>query len=157
MKRNKLSIFLTILSFTLVSSGVFIGMVDNFKLDKRNTIEIENKINDSYNQITSKMDSLHTSMIEMQDFFALYYENIDSNKNEYDNKLNNIKLLKNDINSEVMDLNDLCSITINNNTKRKCESIYSKNKIINNNYKELEENYDKFLKKHNEWLLAYAN
>ena len=156
MKRNKLSIFLTILSFTLVSSGVFIGMVDNFKLDKRNTIEIENKINDSYNQITHKMDNLHTSMIEMQDFFALYYENIDSNKNEYDNKLNNIKLLKNDINSEVMDLNDLCSITINNNTKRKCESIYSNNKIINNNYKELEENYNKFLKKHNEWLLAYA-
>lgn len=157
MKRKVIPYLLLIISLGLISSGCFLGFLDNFNLDKSITIKIKNKIAASYSKITKDMNSLHASMIEMNDFFGLYYNDVGDKKNYYEEKLNNIKNEIALIDNNIEKATNICNKSVDKNSINKCNSLIKNKKIINDNLKKLEKTYKEFIENHNKWLLALAD
>ena len=157
MKKKIIPFLLLIISLGLITSGCFLEFIDEFKLDKNFTIQIEKEIAKSYEYITKDMNNLHASMVEMNDFFALYYKDVDDSKDYYKNKLDTIKESINIINNEIDKTNEICNKSVDRNSKDKCNSLKANKEIINSSLKELETTYNEFIDNHNKWLLALAN
>ena len=157
MKRKVIPFILLIISLGLISSGCFLGFLDGFKLDKSITLGIEKEIARSYSSITKEMNNLHASMIEMNDFFGLYYKDVNDKKEYYQEKLDTIKKDITIIDNEIENTNNICSKSVDKNSKDMCNSLRENKKAIENSLEKLEDTYNKFIDNHNEWLLALAD
>ena len=157
MKRKVIPFLLMIIALGLISSGCFLGFLDDFKLDKNIAIKIKKEIAASYTTITKDMNNLHTSMIEMNDFFGLYYNDVNDKKDYYQEKLDEIKNDINIIDKEIENTENICNKSVDKDSKDKCNSLKENKKAIENNLKKLESTYNEFIDNHDKLLLALAD
>ena len=157
MKRKVIPFLLMIIALGLISSGCILGFWDEFKLDKNITLGIEKEIAASYNSITKKMNNLHTSMTEMNDFFGLYYKDVEDKKDYYEEKLDEIRKEIKSIDDSIEKTNEICSKKVDKNSKDKCNSLRENKEAIKNSLDKLEKTYNEFIENHEKWLLALAD
>lgn len=143
---------LLLISICIIFSGYSVQFLDGFNKDKKETIEIDKKIDKSYQIINQKMELIHLSMSEMQSFFELYYEDVSEQKVIYQEKLESIKNQKESIDSDVKTLVNTCKKTVNNTSKDKCQIITENVATLDNSYQELNKTYNNFITNHEQWL-----
>lgn len=143
---------LFVVSLSLIFGGSSIDFFNTFKEDREETRKINQEVNKNYTEVTNEMKELHQSMLEMQNLFTLYYENVGENKEYYQNQLTSIKKQKDRLEKVMEDVNESCQMTVNDRSKEKCKSMIENNQKAQDNYTRLEENYEQFMKGHEEWL-----
>ncbi len=152
MKGKILGGILMVIAIGFIFSGSSIEFLTGFQIDKHKTFLIEENIDTSYQKITSDMEKLRQSMTEMQPFFSLYYENVESEKAFYQQKLQEIKKELNEIDFEIQKVNDNCQLSVNKESKAKCKSLQDNRKTAQETYNQLETTYDEFLQQHDDWV-----
>ncbi len=152
MKLKICGIILLIIATGLIFSGSSIQFLDTFKEDLYEMTKLEKNIDESYAKITEEMKDMHQSMMEMNNFFSLYYENIGENKEYYQDRFQKIKSQKEGIKKQVEKTEISCKETVNNISKEKCKSLKINNQKAQESYQNLEDSYEAFIEGHTEWL-----
>ncbi len=143
---------LFVVSLFLVFGGLSIEFLNTFKRDRQMTIKLDQKLDNNYIKITNEMKNLHQSMMEMQNLFDLYYENVGENKNYYENQFLTIKNKKLEIENEVQKAKNECQNAVNEDRQQKCKSLEKNIQVAHETYVKLEQNYNQYIKGHEEWL-----
>lgn len=146
------SILLVAASF-LILGGSSMEFLNTFKEDREEMKKINQEVNKNYTEVTNDMKELHQSMLEMQNLFTLYYENIGENKEYYQNQLTSIKKQKDRLEDAMEEVKISCQIVVNDRSQEKCKSMIENNQKAQENYTKLEESYEQFMKGHEEWLI----
>ena len=132
---------LFVVSLFLVFGGLSIEFLNTFKRDRQMTIKLDQKLDNNYIKITNEMKNLHQSMMEMQNLFDLYYENVGEIKNK-----------KLEIENEVQKAKNECQNAVNEDRQQKCKSLEKNIQVAHETYVKLEQNYNQYIKGHEEWL-----
>lgn len=139
-------------SLFLILGGSSIQFLDSFHQDKKETLIIDQTVDQYYEKITKDMEGIHQEMTEMKKFFSLYYENIEENKKQYEEKFLVIKSMKKEIEENIDSVEKSCQNVVNESSKQKCKSLVENEKIANESYDNLSKTYDAFIESHAKWL-----
>jgi len=151
MKKKVLLYSLLLVSLAMIMSGCSLDFFIGYKQDKMDTLVLQDSIDMEYREICDLLRSLRSKSVLMQDFFDLYYEEIDEHQEYYYQIYQEIEEGSLQVSTLYQNFMEICKNVKDDTVQEKYKNVQENYKNFEVTYQSLKQTYQDFMEKYEQW------